>query len=157
MLKLHARTARKTGGAAGNRAPQVLAPGPGVAEPELRKDMESGRFRAAIHGCDLNENVFDICFGVLDKNIEVAVVDENSGIEQFEFGLTPATAPVFFNEKFVREFSLRILVQHAHVAVRWSGIEIKVALLYILTVIALVSRQPEEALFEDRIAAVPER
>src|SRR5712692_11952362 len=119
--------------------------------------MQGGRFRAAIDGRDSNEDVFDVRLGVLDEKIEIAVFGKDASVEQFKFGLSAATAAVFFDEKLVGKFSLRILVEHAHVAVGRSGIEIEVVLFHILAVIALISGQAEEAFFQDRITPVPER
>src|SRR5215472_9379588 len=119
--------------------------------------MEWDGFRAAIESGDSNEDVFHIRFGIFDKDIEIAVVGKNSRIEQFKFRLGSAAPRVFFDQSFVGEFGLRILVQHAHVAVRGSRIEIEIALLYILAVVALIPGHAKEAFLEDGIAAVPER
>ena len=51
---------------------------------------------------------------------------------------------------------LRVLVQVLHVRVRRRAIDVKVVLLDVLAVIALAVGQPEQALFQDGIATVPE-
>src|SRR5581483_12127384 len=61
----------------------VFVPRPGVAEPERWKQMELCRFRTSVMHRDSDEQIFWICFGVLDKYVEVAIIVENSGIEQF--------------------------------------------------------------------------
>src|SRR5215472_817164 len=119
--------------------------------------MEWDGFRAAIESGDSNEDVFHIRFGIFDKDIEIAVVGKNSRIEQFKFPLASAASRVFFEQSLVGEFGLRVLVQHAHVAVCGSRIEIEIALFHILAVVALVPGHAKEAFLEDRIAAVPER
>ena len=50
---------------------------------------------------------------------------------------------------------MRILVQVPHVRVRRSAVEIEVAFLDILAVIALAVGQSEETFLENRILAVP--
>src|SRR5262249_27375489 len=64
---------------------------------------------------------------------------------------------VLLDQLTIRELPLRILVQHLHVAVCGSVIEIEVIFLYVLTVIALARGQAEHPLFQDGIFAVPER
>src|SRR5690349_5517538 len=82
---------------------------------------------------------------------------EEFGIEQFKFGLAPATAAVFVEEKLIWKFGLGIFVEHAHVAVRGRRVEIEVALFHVFAVIALIAGEAEEPFFEDGIAAVPQR
>jgi len=50
-----------------------------------------------------------------------------------------------------------ILMEILHVGMGRSVVEIKVIFLYVLTVIPLAVGQPEEALLQDRVAAVPAR
>src|SRR5215472_2040101 len=119
--------------------------------------MKRGGFRAAIERCDSNEDVFHVGFGIFDKDVEIAVVGKNPRIEQFKSRLAAATPRVFFDQLFVRKPGLRIFVQHAHVAVRGSRIEIEIALLHILAVIALIPGEAKQAFLEDGIAPVPER
>ena len=157
VLEFNAGSARKAGGRSRNRAAQILAPGPGVAKPELREDVERSGFGPAIHSGDSNENVLDVGFGILDENIEIAVLGKDAGVEQFEFRLAAIAATVFFEQPCVRKFCLRIFVKHAHIAVRGSGIQIKVIFLHVFAVIALVPGEAEEAFLEDGVAAVPER
>ena len=52
---------------------------------------------------------------------------------------------------------LRVLVEIFHVRVRGRAIEVEVVLLHVLAVVALAVGEPEEALLEDRILAVPQR
>ena len=52
---------------------------------------------------------------------------------------------------------LRILVQILHVRVRRRAVEVEVVLFDVLAVIAFAVRETEEAFFQDRIFAIPER
>ena len=61
------------------------------------------------------------------------------------------------DERVVGKRRLRVLVEVLHVRVGRRGVEVEVVLLHVLAVIALDAGQPEEALLQDRIAAVPER
>lgn len=57
----------------------------------------------------------------------------------------------------VGEGRLRVLVEHPHPGVGRRIVEVEVALLDILAVVALVAGEAEEALLEDGVAPVPER
>src|SRR6185295_13829885 len=68
-----------------------------------------------------------------------------------------AAAPVLVDEPRVREWLLRVLVEGFQVRVRRRRVQVVVALLDVLAVVALAVGQPEQALLEDWIAAVPQR
>ena len=87
-----------------------VAPRPGVAEPDCGQEAQVRSLRPTIGDSDLDQNVFDIRLGIFHEDIEVAVVVENAGVEQFEFRLVLPPAAVFFDESPVRELRLRILV-----------------------------------------------
>src|SRR3989454_6256408 len=61
------------------------------------------------------------------------------------------------HEASVGKRRLGVLVEVLHVGVGRGRIDVEVVLLHVLAVIPLAAREPEEALLEDRIAAVPER
>src|SRR6202011_3992279 len=61
------------------------------------------------------------------------------------------------HQLFVGKPSLRIPIQHPHVAVRRRAIGIEINLLYIFAVRSLRTGYAEEALLQKRIATVPER
>ncbi len=132
-----------------------VAPGPGVAEPNGWKQAETGGLRTAIRDCDLDEDVFDIGFRVFDEHVEIAVVVECSGVEQFVFRIVPAAAAIFFEKLRVRKCGLGIFVEILHVGMRGSTVEVEVTFFYVLAVIAFFSGEAEEAFFEDGIALVP--
>ena len=94
--------------------------------------------------------------GVLDEDVEVAVVVEDAGVEQLELRLVLAAAAVLLDQPGVGKLALRILVEHLQVGVRRRGVEVVVELLDVLAVVALAVGQAEEALLEDRVAAVPQ-
>src|SRR5262249_8036543 len=51
---------------------------------------------------------------------------------------------------------LGILVEILHVGMRRGGVEIEVVLLHVFAMVPFASGEPEEALFEDRIPAIPQ-
>ena len=95
--------------------------------------------------------------GVLDEDVEVAVLGEDAGVDQLELGILLAAAAVLLDQSAVGELRLRILVEHLHVRVRRRRVEVEVVLLHVLAVVALVAGEAEQALLEDRVAPVPER
>ena len=56
----------------------------------------------------------------------------------------------------IGKFRLRIFVEILHVGVRRRGVEIEVILLDVFAVVALVARQAEQPLLQNRVAAIPE-
>ena len=105
----------------------------------------------------LNENVLGRFLGILDEDVEVAVLVEDARVEQLVLELALAPAPVPVHEVGIRERRLRIFVEVLHVRVRRRAIEVEVVLLDVLAVITLAVGQAEEALLEDRVLAVPQR
>src|SRR5271168_1537498 len=105
--------------------------------------MKRSSFRPTVYGGNFDQNVFDIRLGVLDVNIEVAAFRENSGIEEFELLLGTAPPLIFLDEPFVGKLLMRVCVEHPHVTVRGSRVEIKVILFYVFAMISLIARQTE--------------
>ena len=141
QLRLHAR----------------VSPRPAVAEPDRGQEPQVRGLRSTIGDGDLDQNVFNIRFRVFHDDIEVAVVVENSGVEQFEFRLVFSAAAVFFDQSPIWELRLRVLVQILHVRVRRRAVKVKVIFLDVFAVIAFVTCQAENALFENRVTLVPQR
>ena len=131
-------------------------PVPGVAEPEGRQDVERRRLGPAVGRGDADQDVIDAGLGVFDRDVEVAALVEDAGVEQLELRLAPAAPRVLLDETLVRERRLRILVEKLHVGMGGRGVEIEVVLLDVFAVVALRAGQPEETLFEDGVAPVPE-
>src|SRR5213080_3895359 len=131
-------------------------PAPDVAEPDLRQHMDGGLLGAAIVHGETHENVVRVRLGVVD--VEVFVVVENPGVDQLELHRRRTAPPrVLLEEPFIRIRCLRQLVEHARVGVAGYRIEIVVELLDVLAVIALGIGEAKQPLFQDRIAAVPQR
>ena len=53
-----------------------------------RQDVQAGRVGPAVDRGDADENVVGIGLGVFDKDVEVAVLVEDAGVDQLEFRLT---------------------------------------------------------------------
>ena len=132
-------------------------PGPQVAEPERRQDVEFGRVGPAIVGRELDEDVLRRFLGILDEHVEVAVLVEDTGIEQLILELAFPPPPIRFQQVGIGECRLGILIQVLHVRVRRRAIQVEVVFLDVLAVIALAVGEPEQALLEDRVRAVPQR
>jgi hypothetical protein len=64
---------------------------------------------------------------------------------------------VLLDQKSVGVSLLRIFVEITKVAVTGCGVEVKVILFDVLTMVALVPGQTKGPLFQDRVTAVPER
>ena len=134
----------------------IAMPGPLVAEPERRQDVQLGRLRAAVVDGDLDQDVFGRLLGVLDEDVEVAILVEHAGVEQFILELVAAPAAAGLDEIGVGKGRLRILVEVLHVRMGRRAVEVEVVLLDVLAVVALAVGQAEQAFLEDRVLAVPE-
>ena len=136
--------------------PVVASPRPRVPEPDRWQHVNRRRFVATVHDGDAAQDVFRGRLGILDEDVEVAMVREGAGVDQLVLRLAAAAAPVLLHEFRVRERPMRILVEVFHVGVRRSAVQIEVVLLDVLAVVAFVARQPECALLQDRIATIPQ-
>src|SRR5258708_33696456 len=157
MLQFSASAPGNGGSFSRDRAAKVPAPGPSVSKPKLRQDMQCRGFGPAIHRGDSNENVFDVGFGILDENVKIPASGKNTCVEQFKLRLTTAATLVLLQQGFVREFRLRVFVEHAHVAVRGCRVEVKVIFLDVLAMIALISRKAKKPFFQNGVASIPQR
>ena len=119
--------------------------------------MQVRRVRAAVVRGDAHEDVARVGLRVLHEHVEVAVVVEDAGIEQFELRVVPAAALALFAQPLVGELALRVLVEHLQVRVRRRGVEVVVQFLHVLAVVAVLVWQAEESLLQDRVLPVPER
>src|SRR5262245_50281800 len=118
--------------------------------------MQLRRLWSAIHRLDADQNILRARLGVLNENVEIAIVIENPRVDQFEFEVMFAAAAVFFRQALVGKLTLRVLVEKFHVGVRRRRIEIEIIFLDVFAVIAFVAGEAEEALLENRVLAVPE-
>jgi len=132
-------------------------PRPGVAKPQGGQHVDLGRLGAPVANGDLDQDVFWLDLGVLDENIEVPVVIEYAGVQQFILGGLFVARPVGVDNGLVRVRGLRILVEILHVRMGWRAVEVEVVFLDVLAVITLAVAQSEQPFLEDRIAPVPKR
>ena len=112
---------------------------------------------AAIGRFDADQDIVGAGFGVFDDHVEITIVVENAGVDELELQIAFAAPAVFFNQPPVRKFRLRVLVEKFHVGVGRRRVEIKIILFNVFAVVALVTGETEEAFFQDRIFAVPQR
>src|SRR6266566_8569670 len=134
----------------------LIPPGPGIAEPERREHMQRRCFWTAICGSNTDEYILWIDFGILDGDIEVAILRKNACVDQFIFRFaSPATA-ILRRQFNVREGALRILVQGLHIRMGGGTVKKVVVLLHILPVIAFWTGQAEEPLLENRVGLIPQ-
>src|SRR5262249_691300 len=94
--------------------------------------------------------------GILDEHVEVAILIEDSGIEQLVLEFVAAALLVGLDKVAIGEGSLGILVEILHVRVGRGGVEVEVILLDVVAVVPLAVGQPEQELLENGILAVPE-
>jgi len=60
----------------------VTGPAPGISKPERRQEVKHGRRRAAIRGRGANQNVVFRRLGILDRDIEEAILEiKDLGVE----------------------------------------------------------------------------
>src|ERR1700734_1001669 len=119
--------------------------------------MQERWLGASIAYADFDQQVVGRLLRVFDKNVEVAVVVENAGVQQLVFLFVARALAVGIDEVGVRIGAMRVLVEVLHVRVGGSAIEVEVVLLYVLAMITFAVGQAEEPLLEDRILAVPQR
>src|SRR5215471_3154011 len=106
---------------------------------------------------DAHKEIVGGGFGILDDDVEVAVLPEGAAVEKLEFGILLRATAIFRDQLAIGKSPLRILVQKLHVRVGRRGVEMKVVLLHVFAVVPLVSSQAEEAFLENGIGFVPER
>src|SRR5262249_2500753 len=147
------------GGAIGRqtRSGRSFLPGPGVAGPQERHEMQRCRRRATVRGGYLPEDIVGAGPGVFDRDVKITRFLQNSRIQQLEFRLLGGSALVFCYQRTVREGRLRVFVKHSQVGMARGGVEIVIDFLDVLAVIAFAVGQPEQPLLEDWIALVPQR
>ena len=119
--------------------------------------MNSGGLGAAVRDCQPDEHVVRTGLRVLDGDIEVTAVREDAGVRELELGIVRAAATVLFHELRVGKLGLGVLVERLQVRVRRRGVEVVVAFLHVLAVVALGAGEAEEPFLEDRILPVPQR
>src|SRR5277367_3881875 len=119
--------------------------------------MQERWLEAPIAYADFDQQIVGRRFRIFNKNVEVAVVVEDAGVEQLVFLFVARALAVGLDEVVVRIGAMRVLVEVLHVGVRGSAVEVEVVLLYVLAMITFAVGQAEKPLLEDRILAVPQR
>ncbi len=132
----------------------VASPVPGVAEPDLRQQVQPGGLGAAVGRLDDHEDVVGSGLGVADHHVEEPVVGKYPRVGELVLALGPATAAVDRPQLRVWELSVRVPVQRAHPGVGRCAVQHPPVLLDVLAVIALPVGQAEQPLLQDRIAPV---
>src|SRR2546430_17676604 len=89
-------------------------PAPGVPEPNRREQMERRRFRAAVFRAHANQNVMRVRLGVLELDIEIAVLSEGVRVPNFKFAFHFRTGTALRDQLFVGKTRLRLAVIHPH-------------------------------------------
>ena len=136
----------------------AIAPGPGIAIPGVGQDVQLGRLRAAIVRGDPAEDVVLVRFRVVHDHIEITAGGQRlaNRVDQLELTVPRGCDLGLVDQPTVRVFDLRVLVQHPHERMAGHTIEIVIILLDVFAVVPLLVRQAEEALLEERVAAVPQ-
>ncbi len=118
--------------------------------------MQRRRLRPAIGDGDANQQIVRIRLGIFCRHVPVKASVEDTGVGQFIFQIVPPAAAILGHELPVRELGLRVFIQSLQVTVRRRGVEVKIGLLHIFPVISLPVRQPEQSLFQNGVAAIPQ-
>src|SRR5438132_7169993 len=136
---------------------RVVDPGPRISEPKLGQHMDRSRLRSAINRGDLHEDVLRIRFRILDKEVEIAILAKNTGIDQFKLRLLVASATVLLNKLRIREFLLRIFIESFQIRMCWRRVEVVVNLFHVFAMVPLTIRETEQSFFQNWILPIPER
>ena len=118
--------------------------------------MQDVLVRPGVRDADHHQHIEWVGLGIVDLDDPVAVLVERFRVEQFELGVALAPPRVLLDELAIRELPLRVVVAPAIPCVTRDGVEVPPVLLGVLSVVALVAGEPEDALLEDRVASIPQ-
>ena len=104
--------------------PVFVPPRPCVAEPERWQDVERSFLVASIVGGDFDQDIILIPFGIFDEDVEVAIVGEHAGVEELIFIVLIPGLAVGFYQISIRELNLRVAIEHLHVAMGRSAVQV---------------------------------
>ena len=135
---------------------RVAPPGPGVAEPQRRQDVQRGRLRPVVRRRDADDEVVRGPLGVGHVDVGETVVVEHAGVEQLELGLVTGAAPGLHAQLLVGVTRVRVAVAPDEQAVRRCGVQRPPVLFRVLAVVALAVGDAVEALLQDRVTLVPQ-
>jgi hypothetical protein len=139
-----------------DRLAAFVSPGPGVPEPQRRKDLEACRLLSAVVDGHADQEVLRALLRIFEEDVEVAVVVEDPGVEELVFEFLPRPLPVRVQEVPVGELALRVFVEVLHVRMGRRGVDVEVVLLDVFSVVPLAVGEAEHPLLEDGVALVPE-
>ncbi len=137
------------------RPRRALVPGPAVPPPERGQDVERRRLRPGVADADADAEVERRGLRVIDGDPPVAAIVEDAGVGEFELALVPAAAGVLLAQPRVGKFGLRVMIEPAQPRGGRRRVRVPPVFLDVLAVIALGAGQAEQALLEERVAAVP--
>src|SRR5262245_39356142 len=112
-----------------DRLRAAIRPGPGITEPQGRQHVQQSGFKPAIVDADPDQHVFRGCLGILDDDVEIAVVVEDASVEELVLELVPRAPPIRRPEVSVGISRLGVLVQVLHVGVGRRVVEVEIVLL----------------------------
>ena len=118
----------------------VPSPGPCVAHPQRRQDVQRRGLRPPIRARDPDQNVVRAGFRIFDEDIEVPTLHEHIRIFDLELGIALPTPRVLGHQLLVWKRTLGILVECLQIRRRRRGIQIVVHLFDVLAVIAFRTR-----------------
>lgn len=135
----------------------VAAPGPRVAEPRLGYDVDRCCVRPMVGDRDLHQHIgrTRLCIG--DGHVEKPVVGEDPGVGELVLRVELATRSVAGQQIRIGEGGLRVAVEPGRERVRRRRIGRPPDLFDVFAVVALGVGQPEVALLEPVVVAVPQR
>src|SRR2546423_5335072 len=107
-----------------------VGPAPGIAKPQCWDQVQFGILWSAIKGFHANANIFGTGLGILNEDVEVAVIVEDAGIQQLILHSAAVTPAVLLHQLTIKELPLWGLVLHLYVAVGGGGIEVEVKFLF---------------------------
>ena len=85
------------------------------------------------------------------------VAGEDACVDQFEFLLFAAAAAVFIAQLLIRKTLLRVAIERFGVAAGWCSGQVIHRVFDVFPVVAFGIAQSEQAFFQDRVLAIPER
>jgi hypothetical protein len=132
-------------------------PGPHVTKPNGRQQLKPGWLGAAVGDGDGDQHIFGTRLRILHEHVEVAVLREHPGVDEFILRFADPALPVLSDQTLVGKLALGVFVQILHVRMGRGVVEIKIALFDIFAMIAFVVGESEQPFFQYRVAPIPQR
>src|SRR5438034_9329809 len=130
-------------------------PRPRIAEVQRRRNVQRRRLGSRVANRHPHTCVVDVCLGVIDGDLEVAIVIEDPRVDELVLRIEVASPVVLVEQLLVRELSLWVDVPPTHPRMSQRRVEVPPILLRVLAVVTLVAVQSEDPLLDDGIASVP--